>query len=92
VFSPEAKKPRKNKKEELSDPPYVPPEEVRKLRSKNKSNCKKPPEEMGVEDGVVGAVNVAEEEHVVVVSCTLTPYKLYEFMYCLKSYNMNSYN
>ncbi len=36
---------------------------------------------MGLEDGVVGAVNVAEEEHVVVVSPTLTTDKLYEFMY-----------
>jgi hypothetical protein len=92
VFSPEAKKLRKKKKEDLSDSPYVPPEEVHKTKSKNKSNCKKTPEEMGVEDGVVGAVNVVEEEHVVVVSCTLTSYKLYEFMYCLESFNMNSYN
>jgi hypothetical protein len=46
---------------------------------KNKSNCKKPPEEMCLEDGVVGAVHVAEEDHVVVVSCSLTFYKLYEF-------------
>ncbi len=61
VSSPEAKKPRKKKKEDLSDTPYVPPEEVCKTRSKNKSNCKKTPEEMGLEDGVVGAVNVAEE-------------------------------
>ncbi len=80
MFSPEAKKLHKKKKEELSDPPYVPPEEVTKTRSKNKSNCKKLPEEMVLEDGVVGAVNVAEEEHVVVVSRTLTSYKLYEFM------------
>ncbi len=36
---------------------------------------------MGLEDGVVGAVNVAEEEHGVVVSCTLTSYKFYEFMH-----------
>ncbi len=76
VFSPEVKKLRKKKKEELSDPPYVPPEEVHKTRSKNKSHRKKTPEEMGLEDGVVGAVNVAEEEHVIVVSCTLTSYKL----------------
>ncbi len=74
------------KKEELSDPPYVPPEELHKTRSKNKSNRKKPPEAMGLEDGVVGAVNVAEEEHVVVVSRTLTSDKLYEFMYYLKSF------
>jgi hypothetical protein len=47
---------------------------------------------MGLEDGVVGAVNVAEEEHVEVVSPTLTSYKLYEFIYCLKSFNMNPYN
>jgi hypothetical protein len=82
VSSPEAKKLcKKKKKEELSDPPYLPPEEVHKMRSKNKSNCKKTPEEMGLEDGVVGAVNVAEEEHGVVVSCTMTSYILYEFMY-----------
>ena len=62
----------KKKKEDLSDPPYVPLEEVCKIRSKNKSNCKKPPEESGLEDGVVGSVSVAEEEHGVVVSHTLT--------------------
>ena len=38
------------------------------------------------EDGVVGAVDDAEEEQGVVVSHTLTSYKLYEFMYCLKSF------
>ncbi len=86
MSSPEAKKLCKKKKEELFNTPYVPPEEVRKTRSKNKSNCKKPPEEMGLEDGVVRAVNVAEEEHVVVVSRTLTSYKLYGFMYYLKSF------
>jgi hypothetical protein len=77
---------RKKKKDELSDPPYVPPEEVRKTIRKNKSNRKKTPEEMCLEDGVVGAVHVAEEEHVVVVSCSLTFYKLYEFMYYFKSF------
>jgi hypothetical protein len=85
VSSPEAEKLRKKKKEELSYPPYVPPEEEHKTRSQNKSNCKKTPEEMGLEDGVVRQVNVAVEEHVVVVSPTLTSDKLYEFMYCLKS-------
>jgi hypothetical protein len=58
VSSPEAKKLHKKKKEELSDPPYVPPEEEHKTRSKNKSNRKKSPEEIGLEDGVVGQVNV----------------------------------
>ncbi len=86
VSSPKAKKLLKKKKEDLSDPPYVPPEEVRKTRSKKKTNHEKPPEEMGPEDGVAGAVNVAEEEYGVVVSRTLTSYKLYEFMYCLKSF------
>jgi hypothetical protein len=38
------------------------------------------------EDGVVGAVDDAVEEQGVVVSCTLTSYKLYEFMYCLNSF------
>jgi hypothetical protein len=46
-----------------------------------KSKCKKPLEEMGLEDGVVGAVNDAEEEHGVVVSRTMTSNKLYEIMY-----------
>ncbi len=52
----------------------------------NKSNHNKTPEEMGLEDSVVGAVNVAEEEHVVVVSRTLTSDKLYEYMYYSKSF------
>ena len=86
--SPETKKQHKKKKDELSDPPYVPAEEVHNTRSMKKSKCKKPLEEMGLEDGVVGAVNVAEEEHVVVVSCSLTFYKLYEFMYSFKSFNI----
>jgi hypothetical protein len=41
---------------------------------------------MCLENGVVGAVRVAEEEHVVVVSLSLTFYKLYEFMYYFKSF------
>jgi hypothetical protein len=86
VSSPEAKKLSKKKKEGLSDPPYVPPEEVHKTRSKNKSNCKKTLEEMGLEDGVVGAVNVSKEEYGVVISRILISYKLYEFMYCLESF------
>ncbi len=45
---------------------------------------KKSPEGMGLEDGVVGAVNVDKDEHGVVQ--TLTSYKLYEFMYYLKSF------
>jgi hypothetical protein len=83
VSLPEAKKLRKKMKEELSDPTYVPPEEVHKTRSKNKSNHKKPIGKMGLEDGVVGLVNVAEEEHVVVVSRTLTSNKLYEFSFII---------
>jgi hypothetical protein len=35
------------------------------------------------EDGVVVAVDDAEQEHGVVVTLTLTSYKLYEFMLCL---------
>ncbi len=77
---------RKKKKEELSDLHYVPPEEVRNTRSKKKSNRKKTPEELSLEDGMVGAVNAAEEEHSVVVSHPLTSYKLYEFIYCLNSF------
>jgi hypothetical protein len=86
VSLPEAIKLHKKKKEVLSDPPYVPPEKVRNTRSKKKSKCKKTLEEMDLEDGVVGAVNVAEEEHGVEVSRTLTSYKLYKFMYCLNSF------
>jgi hypothetical protein len=85
VSSPKAKRLRKKKKEELSDPPYVPPDKEHKTKSKNQSNQKNPPEEMGIEDGVVGQVNVAEEEHVVVVSCTLSSDNLYDFMNCVKS-------
>jgi hypothetical protein len=40
-----------------------------------KSNCKKTSEELGVEDGVIGATDDAEEEQGVVVSCSLTSYK-----------------
>jgi hypothetical protein len=85
VSSLKAKKLSKKKKEELSDPPYVPYEEEHKTRSKNQSNQKNRLEEMGIEDGVVGQVNVAEEEHVGVVSCNLSSDNLYDFMYCMKS-------
>ncbi len=84
--SPESKKLRKKKKEELYDPLYVPPEEVHKTIRKNKSNHKKTPEEMCLEDGVVGEVHVAEEEHVVLVSCSLKFYNLYDFIYYFKSF------
>jgi hypothetical protein len=55
------------------------------MRSKYQSNQKNSLEEMGIEDGVVGQVNVAEEEHVVMVSFTLSSDNLYDFMYCVKS-------
>ncbi len=60
VSSPKAQKIRKKKKDELSDLPYLPPEEPHKMRSKDKSNSKNPSEEMCLEDGVAGAVNVAK--------------------------------
>ncbi len=60
VSSPKAPKLRKKKKDELSDPSYLPPEESRKMRSKDKSNRKNPPEEMCLKHGVAGAVNVAK--------------------------------
>jgi hypothetical protein len=60
VFSPKAQKLRKKKKLELSDPPYVPPEEAHKTRSNNKSNRRNPPEEMHLEEGVAGAGYVAK--------------------------------
>jgi hypothetical protein len=60
----------------------IPPIQVPQL----KSNRKQTPGELGVEDGVIGAVDDAEEEQGVVVSHSLTLYNLYEFMYCLKSF------
>ena len=60
MSSPKAQKLRKKKKLELSDPPYLPPEEAHKMRSNDKSNCKNPPEEMSLEEGVAGAGNVAK--------------------------------
>ncbi len=60
MSSPKAQKLRKKKKDELYDPLYLPPEESCKMRSKDKSNCKNPPEEMCLEDGVAGAFNVAK--------------------------------
>jgi hypothetical protein len=60
VSSPKAQKLRKKKKLELSDPPYVPPEEAHKMRSNNKSNRKNPPEEMHLEENVAGAGYVAK--------------------------------
>ena len=86
VSLPEAKKLHKKKKEELSDPPYVPPKEVHKTRSKNKLNRKKTPEEMGLEDGAVGAVDDSEQEHGEVVSHLLTSSMLYQFISCINSY------
>jgi hypothetical protein len=50
-----------------------------------KSNQKKPLEELGVEDGMLGAADDAEEDHQV-VSYSLTSYMIYEFMYYTKSY------
>jgi hypothetical protein len=60
VSSSKAQKLCKKKKDELSDPPCLPPEELCKMRRKDKSNRKNPPEEMCLEDGVAGAVNVAK--------------------------------
>jgi hypothetical protein len=60
VSSLKAQKLRKRKKLELSDPPYLPPEEAHKMRSNDKSNQKNPPEEMRLEEGVAGAVDVAK--------------------------------
>ncbi len=63
VSSLKAQKLRKKKKDELSDPLYLPLEESRKMRRKDKSNRKNPPEEMCLEDGVAGAFNVAKSVH-----------------------------
>ena len=60
VSSLKAQKLRKKMKDELSDPLYLPPEESGKMRSKDKSKHKNPPEEMCLEDGVAGAFNVAK--------------------------------
>ncbi len=45
-----------------------------------KSNWKIPPEDLGEEDGMIGAADDAEEDHQV-VSYSLTSYKIYKFMY-----------
>jgi hypothetical protein len=55
VYSQEVIKLCYKEKEELSDPPHVPPEQVRNTGSKKKSNPKKTTEVLGQEDGVVGA-------------------------------------
>jgi hypothetical protein len=44
----------------------------------------KSPEDLGEEDGVIGAADDAKEDHQV-VSYSLTSYKTHEFMYCTKS-------
>jgi hypothetical protein len=66
VCSQEAIKLCKKKKEELSDPPYVPPEDVCITKSKNnlKHSGKKSVDnaEPGEEDGVVGALDDVEQE------------------------------
>jgi hypothetical protein len=54
--------------------------------ARKKSNRKKTPEELDLEDGMVGAVDDDEEEHKVVVSYALTSYKFYKFMYCLNPF------
>ncbi len=88
MSSQEAIKLCKKKKQELSDPPYVPPEEVLNTRSKKKSNHsgKKTPEEMDGEDGVVGAVDDAKQENREVVSHLLTSSMLYQFICCVNSF------
>jgi hypothetical protein len=93
VSSQESIKLCKKKKEELSNPPYVPPEEVRNTRSKKKSNRsgKKSVEEMGKEDGMVGAVDDAEQEHGKVVSHLLTSSMLYQFICCMNSYILHEF-
>ncbi len=60
MSSPKAQKLHKKKKLELSDPPYLPPEEAHKMRSNDKSNRKNPPKEMHSEEGVAGAGNVVK--------------------------------
>jgi hypothetical protein len=52
-----------------------------------KSNCKKTPEDLGDEDGMIGVVDDAEKDHQV-VSYSLTSYKTFEFMYLTKSSNI----
>ncbi len=80
----------------MSDLPYIPPEEVRNTRNKKNANrsCKKSAEEMGKEDGVVGAVDDAEQELGGVVSHLLTSsmisIHLYELFFYMNSYPNNS--
>jgi hypothetical protein len=52
---------------------------------KVQSNRKKTTEDLGEEDGVIGAVDDAEEDHQA-VSYSLTSYKIYEFMHCMKAF------
>jgi hypothetical protein len=88
VSSQEAIKLCKKKNEGLSDLPYVPPKEVRNTRSKKKSNRsdRKSLEEKGKEDGVVGAVDDAGQEHGEVVSHLLKSSMLYQFKCCTTSF------
>ncbi len=88
MSSQEATKLHKKKKEELSDPPYVPPEKVRNTRSKenSKHSGKKSTEELGEEDGVVGAGNDAKQEQEGVVTYLLTSSMLFEFIYYMASF------
>ncbi len=73
----------------MSDPPYVPPDEVRNMRSKKNSmrSGKKSAQGLGKEDGVVGAVDDAEQEHRGLVTHLLTSSMLYQFINCM---NKNS--
>ncbi len=50
-------------------------------KNNSKGSGKESANMQGKEYGVVGAVDDAEQEQGVVVSCTLTSYKLYEFMF-----------
>ncbi len=89
VSSQEAIKLCKKKKKELSNPPYEPPEDVRKTkRKKSKHSGKKSAdnEELGKENGVVRAVDDAEQEQRGVVSHTQTSFMLNDFIFCLNSF------
>ncbi len=90
MSSQEAIKLHKKKEKELSDPPYVHPEDLRNTKSKknSKHSGKKSADnaELGKEDGVVGAVDDAEQEQGGAVSHLLTSSMLYEFKYCQNSF------
>jgi hypothetical protein len=55
-------------------------------KNNSKGSGKELTKMQGEVDGVVGAVDDAEQKQGVAVSHTLTSFKLYEFIFCLNSF------